>query len=642
MEQFDARILELIRVLSKKKMFVSAEQLATELNISSKTVYRTIRTYISEINNSQKHGFEIIVKQGRGYLINIYDEESYQVFKTLFFERKPKNSSISEKMERENQIIKYLIFNEQKYNSIQNIADKLFVSESTIFGDLHNVKHKLRKFGITLTHKPAKGIKVLGNEMSFRLCLSKCFIYTQHALVDELQYEKQDMDKIKDIVFQTLNEANIRFSDFSRDHILLHILISMFRMKKDCFITFEKSEIEQIVQTDEYQIAKQIVRRLRNEFIIVDIEEETTYIAIQLLGKKSSNEKNERYPLAKNIEQVLRDIFEEIYSELKIDLREENEVFQYLAMHFEPMLIRLKYGIKANNPLVDEIKNQHLTSFEMGLIAKRIIFDYFHCHIDDDEVSYFAMYFALALDKLNYVQKTKKVLVVCGLGICSSRILVYKLRQQYGKHIEYIETCQFYELKNIILKKFDCIISTVNQPIATNLPVIYIDDFLNGLNNSKLEMLLISNNIKKVEIKKALNQKLFFQCETMRSIEEAIAYLVKGISKVHAVPAKFAEYILEREALSSTAFGNFCAIPHPIKMCTDDTIFSVLVLNKAMLWGNKKVKYIFLLSPSKQSPQDLRYFNEFLVKFISDAKYISTFGRNPTFQAFEELIMDIV
>jgi len=641
MYQFNARFLELIRILSKKRTFVSAVELATELNISSKTVSRTIQSYIDDINCDTKHGFKIIAKQGHGYSIDVYDEKSYQAFKTLFFVQKPKSSSISEKMERENQIIKYLIFNEKKYNSIQNIADQLFVSESTVFGDLNNVKHKLRNFGITLIHKSAKGMKIIGNEMSFRLCLSKCFIYSHHDLANDLQYEEKDVDRIKNIVFQTLNKSNVRLSDFNRDHLLLHILISMFRMRQGDFITFEKNEIAQITCTNEYQIAQQIVEQLRNEFIILDFEEETIYIAIQLLGKRSLNKKMNNSQLDKNIEQVLTDIFEEIYSELMIDLRDDSEVFQYLSMHFEPMLIRLKYGIKSTNPLVDEIKNKHLTSFEMGLIAKRIIFDYYNYYIDDDEVSYLAMYFSLALDKLNYLKKTKKVLIICGLGICSSRILSYKLRQQYGKHIENIETCQFYELKNITLKKFDCIISTVNQPIATDLPVIYIDDFLNGLNSTRLEAILTSSHAKNVEVNKYLNKNLFFHCETKDSIQEAIEYLLKEISKIYTIPENLKDSILEREGLSSTAFGNFCAIPHPIKMCTNDTIFAVLVLNKAMVWGNKKVKYIFLLSPSKNTPQNLSSFNDFLAKFISDSKYISRFGQEPTFDTFKKLLMEI-
>jgi len=641
MSQFDVRFLELIRILSKKKTFVSAVQLAIELNISSKTVYRTIQTYIDDINKDTKYGFKIIVKSGHGYLIDIYDEKSYQTFEALFFMPKPKNSNMNEKMERENHIIKYLIFNEGKYNSVQEIADYLFVSESTILGDLNNVKDKLKKFGITLIHDSSKDIRVIGNEMSFRLCLSKCFIYAHHTLTDDLQYEEDDVEKIKTIVFQVLNKTKINFSDVSRDHLLMHILISMFRMKQECFITFEKSEIKQIVGTEEYKIARQIVEQLKNEFVIMDIEEETIYIAIQLLGKKSLNKKNEQTLLDKNIEQVLVTIFEEIYSELMIDLRDDVEVIQYLSMHFEPMLVRLKYGIKSNNPLVDEIKNQHLTSFEMGLIAKRVIFDYYNYHIDDDEVSYLAMYFSLALDKLQYLKKKKKILVICGLGICSSRILIYKLRQQYGKYIESVETCQFYELKEIAFEKFDCIISTVNQPIATKLPVIYINDFLNGLNSTKLEAILTNNNIKNLQLKKYLNKNLFFHCETMSSIPEAIDYLLKEISKFHKVPEDLKDNILKRENLSSTAFGNFCAIPHPIKMCTEDTIFSVLVLNKAMNWDNKKVKYIFLLSPNKDAPQDLRAFNDFLARFISDSKYISTFGQNPTFETFKKMIMEI-
>lgn len=127
----------------------------------------------------------------------------------------------------------------------------------------------------------------------------------------------------------------------------------------------------------------------------------------------------------------------------------------------------------------------------------------------------------------------------------------------------------------------------------------------------------------------------------MENEEEAIDYILSQIKRVTEIPNELKQNIMEREKLSSTAFGNYCALPHPIKMCTSETLFAVLILNKPMQWSAKKVRYIFLLSPSKYQPEDLRNFNDHLAKVILDTKSFSKFSRNPNFETLRSLFMTI-
>lgn len=146
----------------------------------------------------------------------------------------------------------------------------------------------------------------------------------------------------------------------------------------------------------------------------------------------------------------------------------------------------------------------------MGLIAKEVIYNKYKYILDDDEVSYLAMYFSMALDRLKYVTKPKNILVVCGLGVCSSRILVYKIRQQYGNYIQDIVTCQFHELRKISLDSFDCILSTVDKPIGTNQPVIYITDFISTLNEEALDQFFLKDEYIGFDVHQYIKEDAFF------------------------------------------------------------------------------------------------------------------------------------
>ncbi|MDQ0361115.1 BglG family transcription antiterminator [Breznakia pachnodae] len=638
METFNQRFIEIIQLLyhNHSDEYFSAERIASILDISSKTVSRTMQTY-STSKVYDNYGFFLDIKRGNGYLLKIVDGNKFEKFIEKYLIG---IETENYKEEREVEIIKILLLNEENYITVQDIADKIYVSEATISLDLKYIKHKLQKFGLCIGNKPAKGIRIEGSEMSKRLCYSKYLFNHKELIANEFEYSNEDIQYIEQTVLDILNIHQIQMSDISRNHLVLHIVISIYRMRSNYFITFENEEAKQIIHTREFVIAKAIVDALKNRFFIADVNEEILYIAIQLLGKKSLSGKSQ-YLLAKDIEEILVEIFLEIKKKMEIDLQEDVEVFNYLAMHFEPMLTRLKYGIKSNNPLTEDIKVQQATSFEMGLIAKKVILDYYDYDLDDNEVSYLAMYFSLALDKLKYLKKPKNVLVVCGLGVCSSRILLYKIRQQYGDYINDILTCQIHELRQIALSQFDCIVSTVEDPIATDLPVIYIEDFITDLRNEELDEFFLNDKYTKFEIEKYVRKDLFLKANTMKDEEEAISYILQEIKKVYDIPNELKKNILEREKLSSTAFGSYCAIPHPIMMCTEETIFAVLILNKSMMWDKKKVKCIFLLSPSKNSPGDLRYFTDTLAKFIANPQLVAKFSKSQDYNTLKKLLTSV-
>lgn len=636
MKAFSPRVLEIIRILNKNTVFTSAEKISAQLGISQKTVLRTLNSYADD-PQCRANGFSILSRRGKGYCLQIEDSASFGNFASKYL---ASGSADSYKAEREKEILQYLLLNDDKYVTIQQIADQVFVSETTISLDLKDIRHSLKRFGLEIINKPAKGIRIKGNEMNKRLCCSKYFFAGQTAVSKEIirhfSFSEEDTEIIQSVVLNTLSTYQIQMSDISRKHLVRHILISLYRMNEKQFITFEKEEIEQIENTREFKIAQSMVLELQAHFDISDAEE-VFYISIQLLSKKTLTGKSQ-YHLAEDIEDILNEIFLEIKSKLDIDLQSDAEVFNYLAMHFEPMFTRLKYGIKSNNPLAEDIKVQQPMPFEMGLIAKKVILDHYDYVLDDSEVGYLALYFSLALDRLKYLKKPKNILVVCGLGVCGSRILVYKLRQQYGDYISDILSCQIHELRNISLNQFDCIISTVNEPILASTPVIYIEEFIADLKNEELDDFFLNEHRRNFKPEDYLKKEAFLTADTMNSEEEAISYILENIGQVCDVPEELKKNILEREHLSSTAFGNYCALPHPIKMCSEETIFAVLLLKKSMLWNKKKVKCIFLLSPSKKRPSDLRFFTDALAQFISDPNLFSIFTKEPCYETLKDAL----
>lgn len=616
------RYLDILLYLYRSCDYVTAAKLAMAFGTSTKTISREMKKYMIDTRLNATYGFSVIVKQGHGYKLEINEKDK---FLTLLQQGETdKNQLLESGQSREYEIVRILLRNDE-YITIADIAEELYSSCATVSAALKNVRRLLSDFDLTLENRPSIGIRLAGSEMNRRLCMSKYFLFSNRSSTDTNYIGKF----IEDALASVMKIYGIFLSDIAREHLVAHISISIERIQEQHLIQFLPEDCRRLKEKPEYRIAEELVHRLAAYIPENCRSEETYYLTIQLLGKKSLTQGDEAYQPDQEIEHTLHRIFDEIYEQLGIDLTADTEVFNYLAMHFEPMLVRLKYGIKYSNPLLYEVKTRQATSFEMGLIAKTIIQEEYAYCLNDDEVSCLAIYFSLAWDRLSANRLQKRILVVCGLGVSSSRMLIHKLKKQFSAYIKSIDVCQYHSLDEVDQSCFDCILSTVEKPIYGKLPVYYLTDFLGPTQDEQILKFLQNAHCQVFQITDYLKDEHFFIKDTMKDEQEVIKYIVHKLKKYVPNQSELINNVMEREALSSTAYGNLCALPHPIRMCTEENLFCVMILKKGMQWGGKKVKCIFFLSPSKYHPDDLRHFNEALASLILDSELFSNFLQNP-------------
>lgn len=82
--------------------------------------------------------------------------------------------------------------------------------------------------------------------------------------------------------------------------------------------------------------------------------------------------------------------------------------------------------------------------------------------------------------------------------------------------------------------------------------------------------------------------------------------MVKKLVKLDYVDTHFKDKVLEREKMSSTAFGNF-AIPHAMKMHANKTGINILISENPISWNEHPVNLVIMMCFNKNE----RYiFNE--------------------------------
>lgn len=151
---------QILNILSENK-FVSAKDIAFQCQCSDKT----IRTRIKELNNDLK-GAKIISKPRYGYCLEITKQLEYEEYK--------KRSQIVFPNHSKDRIdfLMRLLLSTNQYYKLEDLSSMLYVSSKTLSMDLHKLERIISKYDLKIKRKPNYGIKVIGSEFNFRLCLS--------------------------------------------------------------------------------------------------------------------------------------------------------------------------------------------------------------------------------------------------------------------------------------------------------------------------------------------------------------------------------------------------------------------------------------------------------------------------------------
>ena len=83
------------------------------------------------------------------------------------------------------------------------------------------------------------------------------------------------------------------------------------------------------------------------------------------------------------------------------------------------------------------------------------------------------------------------------------------------------------------------------------------------------------------------------------------------------------KYILERENIANTDYGNLVAVPHPIKPIAKETFISVGILKNKVNWGNNFVRIIIFLCLGENEVDSLDDLYERIFKFTDNIENVN-------------------
>ena len=326
---------------------------------------RTIREDIKHLNELLKErGAKVNSVISKGYQLEVSDDQCFRNFlQAISVDQSSKDRIPSTPEERTAYIIKRLLLS-NKYIKLDDLADELYVSKSTIQLDLKTVKQILQEYEITLDPKPNYGLKAVGDEIKFRFCLSEYLFHRDHQkrnpIIESEFYDvsQEETEKIYQIIINQIEKHHITLSDIAINNLLIHICIAYKRIINGHYVAIYHNDSKEIQQQKEFQVAKEIAAEVEKAYQIVFPEEEVVYIAMHLLGTKllSHTSSDLDNMLDSDTFQLVKYILQKVEEQLDLNIKDDEELLLGLRLHLKPALNRIKFGMNIRNPLLADIK----------------------------------------------------------------------------------------------------------------------------------------------------------------------------------------------------------------------------------------------------------------------------------------------
>lgn len=457
-------IIDLVMKTSGKH---TPQSLASYLHVSVRTIQRDLKA----VENILK-SFELLLKRttNDGLMIEGKNEHIFKLMQQLYYVHPTDETPEEKKLQ-----LLIILLHEGSFFKIKVLAHQLGVSVTTLASYLDDLTNWLEKFTIELSRKRGVGVSITGNEANKRRALATYLLFHFHEeLLESLYILMKDMELedsvlgyfppdylmiIDELVNRMFEKGKMRLADNDYLGLVVHIAITLKRVESNFLLDEPIGEIEEEETTNAFQLMDQLCEELKSKLSIPLTKRDVQYLAVILKGSKLQDSETIAYDRIM-LGQIIKNIIQDVSSQLHVDLTRDFSLFQGLFAHMEPSIFRLKHQTGLFNPLTAQIKKKYPVLFMAvrNSLEKEIP----DISFPDDEVAFIVLHFGSAL-LMNEEKPTIHGVVVCPTGIGTSKMLASRIKKEF-QEINTIEVKTIKEMQQSNVDEYDIIISTVRLP----------------------------------------------------------------------------------------------------------------------------------------------------------------------------------
>lgn len=425
-------------------------------------------------------------------------------------------------------ILKMILYFDESGLKLSDIAGTMEIPKADVRKDLEIMSEELKKDGIKLIYENYKGYKLTGNKGNLlvkRLEIIEDIIrelketgdffnsgdsgtwHSEEYFYGYIKYE--NLEITRDFLELIGKELGLEIDEENYNRIFSYILM---------LINFDelydnKEELLSrnfLFHTPEYLAVERILGKLFKENDRKESPKKAKLLLITdlIMGINISGLKDDIFYKWINEEAVAEEITDKISNMINLNLRGDKILITGFIDNLKFSIYRIKNDIQIINSVFKDLILNKDKNIEIVKKAVEETEKEFKINFTEYELAAIA-YLVRASIKRTKRNNIKKVLLICGLGYGSSKILEESLKENY--ELDIVDVIPYYLADDLIpaYKEVDFILSTIEIhrqfEVSYGIPIIKINPVMQKEDFEKLAEYGIEKNKTSVSLKKLIS-----------------------------------------------------------------------------------------------------------------------------------------
>ena len=425
-------------------------------------------------------------------------------------------------------ILKMILYFDESGLKLSDIAGTMKIPKADVRKDLEIMSEEVKKDGIKLIYENYKGYKLTGNKGNLlvkRLEIIEDIIrelketgdffnsedtgtwHSEEYFYGYIKYENLEITRnFLELIGKEL-ELEIHQENYNRVFSYILMLINFDELYDN------KEELLSrnfLFHTPEYLAVERILGKLFRENDRKESPKKAKLLLITdlIMGINISGLKDNIFYKWINEEAVAQEITDKVSNMINLDLRADRILITGLVDNLKFSIYRIKNDIQIINSVFKDLILNKDKNIEIVKKAVEETEKEFKINFTEYELATMA-YLVKASIKRTKRNNIKKVLLICGLGYGSSKILEESLKENY--ELDIVDVIPYYLADDLIpaYKEVDFILSTIEIhrqfEVSYGIPIIKINPVMQKEDFEKLAEYGIEKNKTSVSLKKLLS-----------------------------------------------------------------------------------------------------------------------------------------
>lgn len=542
---------------------------------------------------------------------------------------------------------------------IYDLADELHVSDSTLARAVREARAAVEPFGLGIDTRRGK-ISLEGAELNKRHLMAHLLSSeSSHGFLEftkgSLLSRPYDATVVARLVEDALNAQGRTFNDYGLSNIVMHAIVMSERSSDEALLD-SNVDTGEMRGTSAWRAAEAICRTLdtldSGSTRLSACDAEIYYLSLIIASNSVSPSgwMVEKDNVSEFIQSEVVSLAHEAVTALEqaYGLEPFDEDFQVrLAVHLHGLLQRSRTGSFVRNPLAAETRQKYPLYYDMAVFVANEFTRRTGLAVNEDEIAFLSFHIGGYFE----IRPPDALRVTCAflyMGYHDLQVnALERIRKRFGDAISIVAEASVLTADTESLA-CDVVISSVPVEAPRSGAVVVVDPFVSDADLDAIgeQVRLAHARRRGAELSSALHSflhpQLFRRNYYRRDAEDMVRGLVDDAVELELCAPSFADDVLARESLSSTAFFNQIAIPHSMTPSARRSFLSIVVNDRPLPWGDQEVRMVILLGLSETDRRSFRLLFDSLLEALSESSNVAALLDSADYDDFVARLQQII